>query len=145
MLSSNDLITDMGGTLSASDAEYNHILEDIANIQNAPKLILTTTAINHFNRYLQYQKSGHQSIDTLTVDDIKNGELGKFADYLIKQCSRIKKWNAASNYLIIIHELMAETLKAQPQFIKDDFEKSYSKLRKNCADIFRLRRNDNPS
>ena len=121
----------------------NHALVDIGSIQNAPKLSLTTTAINHFNRYLQFQNSAHASADTLSVEDIANGELGKFADYLINHCPRIKKWNAASNYLIIIHEVLAEKIKEQPQFIKDDFEKSYSKLRKNCSDIFRARANVN--
>ena len=90
----------------------NHAaLVDIGSIQNAPKLSLTNTAINHFNRYLQFQNSAHASADTLSVEDIANGELGKFADYLINHCPRIKKWNAASNYLIIIHELLAKKLK----------------------------------
>ena len=89
----------------------NHALVDIGSIQNAPKLSLTTTAINHFNRYLQFQQSAHASVETVSVEDIANGELGKFADYLINHCPKIKKWNAASNYLIIIHEVLAEKLK----------------------------------
>lgn len=60
----------------------NHALVDIGSIQNAPKLSLTNTAINHFNRYLQFQQSAHASVEALSVEDIANGELGKFADYL---------------------------------------------------------------